>query len=135
MGATNRPWELDDAALRRMVKRIHVPLPDVETRFEIINRLMKKQSKVSMIDSDFKTISQWTDGYSGSDLTQLAKDAALMPIREYKADELKSIPAEQIRGVSRDDFVNAMKTIRPSVSPKNLNQFSIWNEKYGCIGS
>jgi len=132
MGATNRPWELDDAALRRLVKRIHVPLPDDSTRIEILKNLMKKQSKVSISVSDYKSISGLTAGYSGSDLTQLAKDAALMPIREYKAEELRSISADKIRGVSKQDFISAMKTIRPSVSTKNLNQFKEWNSTFGC---
>lgn len=132
MGATNRPWELDDAALRRLVKRIHVPLPDDNTRTEILKKLMKKQSNVSISESDYKAISSFTDGYSGSDLTQLAKDAALMPIREYKPEKLKYISADKIRGVSKHDFIAAMKTIRPSVSTKNLSQFNEWNSSFGC---
>lgn len=133
MGATNRPWELDDAALRRLVKRILVPLPDSNTRLAILKNLLSKQSNVSMTDRDFDAVVKAADGYSGSDLTQLAKDAALMPIREYTPEQLISIPADQIRGVSKNDFETSLKAIRPSVSPKTLTQFIEWNSKYGAV--
>jgi len=42
MGATNRPQDLDDAALRRMVKRVYVPLPDSKTRAQILQKLLDR---------------------------------------------------------------------------------------------
>lgn len=80
MGATNRPQELDDAALRRFSKRIYVTLPDHNTRKHLIQMLVNKQ-KSSLSEKELDALAKLTQGYSGSDLTALAKDAALAPIR------------------------------------------------------
>lgn len=82
MGATNIPWELDEAVLRRFVKRVYVPLPDAPARQALILHQLKKQLRSSGMSSDHATaevsrilttkqldnIVRLTDGYSGSDL-------------------------------------------------------------------
>lgn len=83
MAATNRPQELDEAALRRFPKRVYVSLPDLPTREVLLKRLLEKQGSPLPFDA-LKRLSILTDGYSGSDLTALAKDAALEPIRGNK---------------------------------------------------
>lgn len=80
MAATNRPQELDEAALRRFPKRVYVTLPDLDTRAKLLKKLLAKQG-CSLTQSELKRLATLTDGYSGSDLTALAKDAALGPIR------------------------------------------------------
>lgn len=80
LGATNRPQELDEAALRRFTKRVYVTLPDQTTREHLIRNLLAKQG--CQLPADIvQNLAVYTDGYSGSDLTALAKDAALEPIR------------------------------------------------------
>jgi len=133
VGATNRPWELDDAALRRLVKRVHVPLPDHETRVDILKKTVIKQPNATLSNRDFDEVARLTDGYSGSDLTALARDAALVPIRELKPSEIESMPADQIRALSLRDFKESLKTIRPSVSQNYLTKFNDWNKTYGAI--
>lgn len=80
MAATNRPQELDEAALRRFPKRVYVTLPDLSTRELLLRKLLEKQGS-PLSDADMKRLAILTEGYSGSDLTALAKDAALEPIR------------------------------------------------------
>lgn len=80
MAATNRPQELDEAALRRFPKRVYVTLPDLNTRQLLLRRLLEKQGS-PLSDADLNRLAMLTEGYSGSDLTALAKDAALEPIR------------------------------------------------------
>ena len=80
MAATNRPQELDEAALRRFTKRVYVTLPDLETRIKLIKNLLAKQGCV-LSQQELKRLATLTEGYSASDLTALAKDAALGPIR------------------------------------------------------
>lgn len=80
LAATNRPQELDEAALRRFPKRVYVSLPDLETRDLLLKRLLEKQGSPLQADA-LRRLANNTEGYSGSDLTALAKDAALEPIR------------------------------------------------------
>ena len=63
IGATNRPQELDDAARRRFVKRLFIPLPEKEGRKQIIENLIKKQA-FDITDEEIDTISEITDGRS-----------------------------------------------------------------------
>lgn len=65
---------------RRFSKRVYVSLPDKCTRMLLIQKLMEKQ-KSQLNSRDLESLASLTDGYSGSDLTSLAKDAALAPIR------------------------------------------------------
>nr|XP_045006062.1 spastin isoform X5 [Jaculus jaculus] len=81
MGATNRPQELDEAVLRRFIKRVYVSLPNEETRLLLLKNLLCKQGS-PLTQKELAQLARMTDGYSGSDLTALAKDAALGPIRE-----------------------------------------------------
>ena len=64
IGATNRPQELDDAARRRLVKRLYVPLPDKLSRMSMLNNLLKNNSH-SLREEDFSYIGENTDGFSG----------------------------------------------------------------------
>lgn len=80
MAATNRPQELDEAALRRFTKRVYVTLPDAQTRAELLKKLLQKQN-CSLSSAEMTRLAALTEGYSASDLTALAKDAALGPIR------------------------------------------------------
>lgn len=72
MAATNRPQELDEAALRRFPKRVYVTLPDFETRISLFSTLLKKQNS-PLNEEELKTLAKLTEGYSGSDLTALAR--------------------------------------------------------------
>lgn len=130
MGATNRPNELDDAALRRMVKRVYVPLPDKETRKVLLSKLLvKNHNPLSSWEMD--SLARQTEGYSGSDLTALARDAALGPIRDLRPDQIQSVDATKVRGISYSDFENSLKVIRPSLSPDSLKLFEDWNRSFG----
>ncbi|KAF9403061.1 hypothetical protein BGZ94_004726 [Podila epigama] len=130
MGATNRPQELDEAARRRFVKRIYIPLPEEETRKSLLKKLLQGQD-YELSESEFQKLVQQTEGYSGSDLTALAKDAALGPLR-CLGETLLDTPVDQVRPIQYHDFVQALHTIRPSVSPQSLHAYDEWNRDYGA---
>ncbi|XP_046848644.1 spastin-like isoform X2 [Xenia sp. Carnegie-2017] len=130
MGATNRPQELDDAALRRFVKRVYLPLPDCKTRKILLVKLLEKQNN-PLSNKELDKLASLTENYSGSDLTALAKDAALGPIREMNPDELRRVSASKVRNLTLDDFVSSMNNVRASVSPETLKIFENWTKTYG----
>ncbi|XP_034486905.1 spastin isoform X2 [Drosophila innubila] len=132
LAATNRPQELDEAALRRFTKRVYVTLPDVQTRELLLNRLLQKQG--SPLDTEaLQRLAKITDGYSGSDLTALAKDAALEPIRELNVEQVKCLDISAMRPITEKDFHNSLKRIRRSVAPQSLNSYEKWSQDYGDI--
>uniref|UniRef100_A0A8C1W752 Spastin n=1 Tax=Cyprinus carpio TaxID=7962 RepID=A0A8C1W752_CYPCA len=130
MGATNRPQELDEAVLRRFAKRIYVALPTEETRLKLLKNLLSKHRN-TLSQKELSQLARMTEGYSGSDLTSLAKDAALGPIRELRPEQLRNIPAGEMRDIRFSDFEDSLKRIKRSVSPQTLDQYVRWNRQYG----
>ncbi|XP_053566896.1 spastin [Bombina bombina] len=130
MGATNRPQELDDAVLRRFTKRVYVSLPNEETRFVLLQSLLSKQGS-PLTQKELSQLSRLTEGYSGSDITALAKDAALGPIRELKPEQVKNMSASEMRNIKYSDFMSSLKKIKRTVSPSTLDSYIQWNKEFG----
>ena len=82
LAATNRPDILDPALLRpgRFDRQIHVGLPDVKGREEIL----KVHSKGKCLDEtvSLKAVARVTVGFSGADLSNLLNEAAILAARE-----------------------------------------------------
>ena len=70
VGATNRPQELDDAARRRLVKRLYIPLPDSKARASILARLLSRE-RHNVSGEEMRSVSEMTEGYSGADMANL----------------------------------------------------------------
>ncbi|XP_013786894.2 fidgetin-like protein 1 isoform X2 [Limulus polyphemus] len=130
VGATNRPQELDEAARRRLVKRLYIPLPESAARCHIITRLLSYHNH-SLSDDDLDLICQKTEGYSGADMTNLCKEASLGPIRSLDTSQIQCISPNQVRPINLEDFFHALKQVRASVSDKDMDTYLNWNEKYG----
>uniref|UniRef100_A0A8C6VRN7 Fidgetin-like protein 1 n=1 Tax=Nothobranchius furzeri TaxID=105023 RepID=A0A8C6VRN7_NOTFU len=130
MGATNRPQELDEAVLRRFAKRVYVALPDEKTRLTLMTNLLGKHGN-PLSSSELSCLAKATAGYSGSDLTSLAKDAALGPIRELGPNQVRNMSASEMRNIKMKDFEDSLKRIKPTVSPSTLNMYSKWNKDFG----
>nr|XP_060609930.1 spastin isoform X1 [Anolis sagrei ordinatus] len=130
MGATNRPQELDDAVLRRFTKRVYVSLPNEETRLLLLKNLLSKQGN-PLTQKELAQLARMTEGYSGSDLTALAKDAALGPIRELKPEQVKNMSASEMRNIRLSDFTESLKKIKRSLSPQTLEAYIRWNKDFG----
>ncbi|XP_075983286.1 spastin isoform X3 [Anticarsia gemmatalis] len=134
MAATNRPQELDEAALRRFPKRVYVSLPDARTRMSLVRRVLARGAAAALSDDELARLAALTDGYSGSDLTALCRDAALGPIRELDPEEVKCLDLSLVRSITYQDFMEALKRIRPSVSPHSLVAYEKWSVQYGDLG-
>ncbi|CAD7698777.1 unnamed protein product [Ostreobium quekettii] len=129
LGATNRPHELDDAARRRLVKRIYIPLPDAEARAAIIRHLFAGQSH-SLSRREVDRVVRMTEGYSGSDLTALCKEASMVAIRELGAD-VRRVDAARVRDVEMADFEHAVGVIRPSMNREMLKVYDDFTNEFG----
>ncbi len=130
MAATNRPWDLDTAFLRRFERKIYAPLPDIESReaiFAYHTRGIEKEESV-----DFRELAEITDGYSGSDIAIVCREVIMRPIRELdKSGSLEGDSEVNVRPINRDDFDHALRKIRPTVSDEEIQRFEDWREEYG----
>ncbi|KAF2481964.1 P-loop containing nucleoside triphosphate hydrolase protein [Neohortaea acidophila] len=132
LAATNLPWAIDEAARRRFVRRQYIPLPEDWVREEQLHTLLAAQ-KHNLKDRHLKALVQLTDGYSGSDITALAKDAAMGPLRSL-GEKLLYMQPEDIRGIRMEDFEASLVNIRPSVSKAGLKEFEDWASQFGERG-
>ncbi|RLV84891.1 Protein SAP1 [Meyerozyma sp. JA9] len=133
LGATNLPWSIDEAARRRFVRRQYIPLPEPEARKNQIEKLLRFQ-KHTLSDADYEKLMSQIEGFSGSDITALAKDAAMGPLRAL-GDKLLQTPPDQIRPINLSDFESSLLYIRPSVSSEGLQQYEEWATKFGSSGA
>ncbi|XVF22680.1 hypothetical protein REPUB_Repub12eG0191900 [Reevesia pubescens] len=129
IGATNKPQELDDAVLRRLVKRIYVPLPDENIRRLLLQHKLKGRA-FSLPGWDLERFVRETEGYSGSDLQALCEEAAMMPIRELGSNIL-TVKANKVRRLRYEDFEKAMAVIRPSLNKSKWEKLERWNQEFG----
>ena len=130
MAATNRPWDIDSAFLRRLERKIYVPLPDVESRaaiFKYHSRGVEMEEGV-----DFKELAEETEGYSGSDIAILCRESIMRPIRDLdKNGALAGNEEITVRPVNKNDFLESMKKVKKTVSQDELDQFTKWTEEFG----
>ncbi|KCV68453.1 hypothetical protein H696_04747 [Fonticula alba] len=84
LGATNTPWTLDAAIRRRFERRIYIPLPGVEARSRMLKLNLGNDVQCTLQPKHFKRLAQLTDGYSGSDLSILVRDALMAPVRKVQ---------------------------------------------------
>ena len=121
IGATNRPEELDEAARRRMEKRLYIPLPDTAARVVLLRRLML-QCAHDLTDVDFDAVAEKTAGFSGADVKLLARNASMAA-------------ADDNRPVSGGDFLAALNRTKPSVAPKEIERYAEFNRLFGSFNT
>ena len=78
IGTTNRPGELDEAARRRFVKRLYVPLPENVARKELILRVKDKEGEFGLTESQIQEVVDRTKGYSCADISVLIREVDLL---------------------------------------------------------
>lgn len=79
LAATNHPWDLDEALRRRLEKRIIIPLPSEEGRKQLFEINLRD---ITMDDNiDWDKLVKATEGFSGADIANICREAALFPMR------------------------------------------------------
>lgn len=112
LGATNIPWSLDGAILRRFERRIHIPLPDEVARRELF-RLNINKTNHSLTDEDFILLAKRTENYSGSDISVLVRDAIYEPVRKFRT----ATHFKRVTGPSPTDKTKIVSDLLTPCSP------------------
>uniref|UniRef100_A0A0D9UYI4 AAA+ ATPase domain-containing protein n=1 Tax=Leersia perrieri TaxID=77586 RepID=A0A0D9UYI4_9ORYZ len=157
LAATNRPFDLDEAIIRRFERRIMVGLPSIESRELILRSLLSKEKVDEGLD--YKELATMTEGYSGSDLKNLCTTAAYRPVRELiqkeRKKELEKKKREQggnpsdvskikekdeaiiLRPLNMKDLKEAKNQVAASFAAEGtiMGELKQWNELYGEGGS
>lgn len=81
MGATNRPQDLDKAILRRMPAQFHIGLPNVDQRLQILRLIL--ESEIVHESVDFNRLAKLSNGFSGSDLREMCRNASVLRMRQF----------------------------------------------------
>ncbi|KAH8950650.1 hypothetical protein BDL97_10G096400 [Sphagnum fallax] len=131
LAATNRPFDLDDAVIRRFPRRLMVDLPDAGNRAKIMKVILADEDVAP--DFNVEELATATDGYSGSDLKdqEKAKAAGLEP------PVAKAGVTPYIRPLKMADMRHALEKVRSSVASDagSMLELQQWNEQYGEGGS
>jgi len=80
LAATNTPWTLDPAIRRRFEKRIYIPLPEENAR-TVMFKIHLGDTPSNLTQEDFQDLARRTEGYSGSDIAVVVREALMQPVR------------------------------------------------------
>ena len=131
IGATNKPWDLDWAFIRRFQKRILVPLPDHHTRLMML-KLYTANLGIAT-DVDLHELARLSEGFSGSDIRDVCQSAQLKLIGEFfesgKATDKEAKP----RSITMGDFRQILEERKPSVSLDMLSLYNRWFEAFKAL--
>lgn len=141
LGATNYPWDIDDALRRRLEKRIYIPLPSgivfiipEKGRLELLNINLKEIELDQGVD--LQNIASLMDGYSGADINNVCREACLMAMRRkvegLSAEEIKFLVKDELDlPVTENDFKEAISRVNKTVSKNDIKKFEAWIKEFG----
>ena len=132
IGATNRPFDLDPAVIRRLPKRVYVGPFNDEEKKGFIKKIIT-QNKCNITDEQFLQIAKMCNNYSNSDLKELCREAAYEPLRELNSTSLQRV--NELRPIVFEDFTKAVRKVRGTLTKDILRQLEQWNEDFGALGS
>lgn len=130
MAATNKPWNLDLAFLRRFQKRIYVPLPDRDARQAIFEK------QIGHLNADasvrVQDLARNSEGYNGSDIRDICQDAHIKTLHELFDSGSGGMPTHDPRPITMEDFSQTLSDRKPSVSPYMHDQYTQWSAMHGA---
>ncbi len=131
VGATNRPFDVDSAFLRRMPRSFFVGLPDVFARKKILSTMLANVP----LDDNFNLdhIAGNTEDYTPSDMKEVLRTAALFPLREARLNVIRrkeegdNVPQSEcvqprLRPLQTDDVVQALQRVAPTPLPNDYRR-------------
>lgn len=177
LGATNIPWQLDNAIKRRYVyvitllflrlifcrfeKRIYIPLPSPDARRHMFE-LHVGSTACELKPKDYRTLADKTEGYSGSDISIVVRDALMQPVRKVISathfklvvDEGKEkwtpcspgdedatektwsdIESDELMEppLRIGDFLKSLDSVRPTVTMSDIERHNEWTKESGKL--
>ncbi|KAF8736095.1 hypothetical protein AX14_000891 [Amanita brunnescens Koide BX004] len=155
LGATNIPWLLDNAIKRRFEKRIYIPLPGPDARRQMF-QLHVGTTPNELTPKDYRLLAEKTDGYSGSDIATVVRDALMQPVRKViSATHFKKVgnkwtpcspgDAAAVEKLWSDiesdeleepplrlnDFLKSLESVRPTVTEADIKRHDEWTRESG----
>jgi SpoVK/Ycf46/Vps4 family AAA+-type ATPase len=143
IGSTNRPFDLDEAVLRRFPRRILVDLPDLETRTEILEVTLAENRLDPSVN--LTALAERMEGYTGSDIKEVCREAVVQISHEQARlldqgfintrEDVTEGSLQRLRPVTMEDFEKALGKLKRSVSEKGRELARVWewNDEYGEI--
>ncbi len=131
IGATNKPWDLDWAFIRRFQKRILVPLPDHHTRLMMF-KLYVTNLQLGP-DVDLHELARLSEGFSGSDIRDVNQSAQLSLIGEFFESGQAADKLAKPRVLTMNDFTTILEERKPSVSVDMLGMYNRWFEAFKAL--
>uniref|UniRef100_A0A5B6YU42 Putative ATPase family AAA domain-containing protein 1-like n=1 Tax=Davidia involucrata TaxID=16924 RepID=A0A5B6YU42_DAVIN len=126
LAATNRPSDLDEAILRRLPQAFEIGKPDCSDREKILKVILKSERVGD--DIDFDHIASLCEGYTGSDILEVCKQAAYIPLRDFLQDEKNGMRSYAPRPLSQLDLEKAFVASRKTkVDMREHSRLSSWS--------
>ncbi|SCV04228.1 LAME_0H16776g1_1 [Lachancea meyersii CBS 8951] len=152
IGATNRPDMIDAAMLRpgRLDKTLFIELPNFEEKLDIIKTLTRTNGTPLANEVDLEAVikAESCRNFSGADLAALVRESSVLALKRsfFKTEEVHSVTENNLEQefgelttgsaevvVNMNDFVNALKKVKPSVSDKDRLKYDRLNKKMGWV--
>lgn len=118
IGATNKPTEIDEAALRsgRLELKYYIPNPDLETRTQLFE-IQLKDRKVDF-GLDYEHLARLTENYISADIKLVVDTAARLVFRR------------KLGKITMDILEEAIKEVKPSISIEALRQHEMIRDQF-----
>jgi vacuolar protein-sorting-associated protein 4 len=132
LGATNRPWDIDNAMLSRFEKKVYVPLPDMPARVGIF-KIHTAGINSDLTDEDYIELAVRAEGYSGRDISNVCREVIMIPIRELDMGGLLENSEQEVivRDITLKDFTKTLKKVKPMTTGSELRKYQDWAAEYG----
>ena len=128
-----------EAALRRLTRRIYIPLPAPSDIKQLLAINLKSLPTEEDVDLEVLAGKMAGGGFSGADITNLCRDAAMMPMRRrikgLNREEIKNLPktATADLPVAMDDLLQALGRIHSSVGAADIAKHEQWLSEFGAV--
>mmetsp|Transcript_162757 Transcript_162757/g.300446 ORF Transcript_162757/g.300446 Transcript_162757/m.300446 type:complete len:378 (+) Transcript_162757:622-1755(+) len=131
IGATNRPWSLDPALLRRLPKKCYLGPPDHDRRLDFVEYVLSENAAIvfELSPDDTDEFIRRTQGYSYSALDNLIREACMEPVRELveKGAVISEVKPAEVPPVRLKHLMQAAEKIKGDVEEASLQRFESWS--------